>query len=275
MSFPLCDLAYFQRETVLPVEYIEEVEGKTPGFVHGRIRAWSSRIYANLRKRYGNTLPFGQAPPPLTASGTLPPGVSLSGVPVLGSLFVQIQITTPGAVGTAIFSWSSDDGLTWTTGATTSTTPVVLPNTGLSVLFPPLSIYTTDNLYVASAPVPECLLNWIVQLTAWDVMRKHGANTTDPQTTLLANDFTTALADLEKAANSKDGLFDLPAVDDGASAISSGGPLWYTESSPYVSADVAEANGRQNDWCHQGSISDENGGVVVNPWNQGQGGFCP
>ena len=59
-----------------------------------------------------------------------------------------------------------------------------------------------------------------------------------------------ARAEIKEAADSKEGLFDLPTNDAaGDSAIVKAGPRWYSESSPFVSADQQERHGLRED-CH-------------------------
>jgi hypothetical protein len=249
--FPPLALDAFIRRSILPVEYINGVESIAPGFTAAREKAWRSRFDAQLRKRYGvatqgTTLPFGTNAPPLTSSGTLPPSVSLGGTPVVGSIEIVIQITTGGATGTAIFQWSQDAGQTWTSGVVTAAS-VTLTGTGLTANLPAAGTFSTDNIYTAPTPVPEVILGWLTAVLNRDVMRKRGANPNDPQIQLVIDDATTALAELEKAANSRDGLYDLPIVDGQDSAVTTAGPLWYTEASPYAGADVLEQQGRCED----------------------------
>lgn len=65
-----------------------------------------------------------------TGSG---PVVTVTGTP-LGEYDFVIEITTGGAVATAIFRWSSNGGSTWTTGVTTAAT-VLLGATGVTANF--------------------------------------------------------------------------------------------------------------------------------------------
>lgn len=101
-----------------------------------------------------------------------------------------------------------------------------------------------------SAPVPEIVLGWLTAMVTLDVLRKRGINPQDPQATMYAADVDTALAELKEAADSKDGLFDLPSTNtDGSdSAVTTGGPLGYSETSPYVWMTVERNNGRAQDF---------------------------
>lgn len=251
MAFPALDAVGFQRRSVLPTEYVNDVELRAAGFFVQREQAWRSRVYAQLRKRYGrgtraDSLPFGASPSPLVATGTAPPQIILSGVPSLGCIELQIKVTTPGPVGTAVFQWSSDNGVTWTTSVSTAAS-VVLGTTGITAAFG-AGTYSADNLYVAETPVPSTILGWLVALLNVDILRKRGVNADDPQMALLVQEKADALAEVAQAANSQDGLFDLPTNDDGAtSAVTTGGVLSYSESSPFVSADRQEFEGRLED----------------------------
>ena len=242
--FPYLDLAGFQARSLMPATDITTVETVQTGFTVARIAVWSSWINARLRKRYGNSpsagnaLPLGQQPPALVAAGTNPPSLTLTGRPVLGSMQVRIAVQTGGAVGTATFLWSSD-GSTPSLGPLifSSAAPVVLGTTGVSVSCPSGATFSADNVYAAAPPVPETVLGWIVALVTVDLYRKRGVNPQDPQIDLLVKEAERAFAEIKEAADSKEGLFDLPASEDVDSAVTTGGPMGYSEQSPYVWAD--------------------------------------
>jgi hypothetical protein len=259
MTFPALDLGGFTRRSIIPAEYIQLVEGFAPGFTQQRIIARTSRLYAQLRKRYGASdngtgsgIPWGGSPASFDISGTAPPLAVLSGVPTVGSLQVLVQITLGGPLGTAQFQISIDNGASQLATAVPTAATYVIPGTGLTVAFP-AGTYSTDNVYSAPTPVPEAVLGWLTDLVSVDVMKKRGANSNDPAMGELIAAANTALAECEQAANSKEGLFDLPVDDSGGSDIRTGGPLFYTETSPYVSADIAEFIGTQQDYCRNGT----------------------
>ena len=230
--FPYIDLAGLKRRSFLRPNYFDDVETETPGFTAQSIATHSSSINSRLRKRYGQLLPFGQTPPALIPSGTTPPAVALQGRPTLGSFLVVITITFPGPLGTAVFSWSSNGGITnVATGVPTAPT-VLLGNTGMSAVFPAGS-YDTTNVYAAAPPVPETILRWVTTLVTHDVLRRHGVNTLDPLMAGLVEEVKVVQSEIEEAANSQTGLFDLPVSEDEQSAIGTGGPLAYSEQSPY------------------------------------------
>jgi len=93
------------------------------------------------------------------------------------------------------------------------------------------------------APVPELVLGWLVALVTLDAYVRRGVNPSDESFELVKAAAELALADLKEAADGENGLFDLPArentTEDG---ITRGGPLVYSEASPWDWTDVqAEA----------------------------------
>jgi hypothetical protein len=233
MSFPYIDLLGVQRRSFLRPSYFNDVEQQSKGFTVQSIASNSSSINSRLRKRYGKFLPFGQSAPALLPSGLTPPTVTLTGRPTLGSYLVQIQITTVGALGAAIFKWSSDGGVTWTSDVLTAA-QVTLGSTGMAALFSDVGTYDTSNAYSAAPPVPETILRWITILVTADVFRRHGVNPNDPIMQGLVDEVKQVRAEIEEAANSQTGLFDLPFSEDEPSAVTTGGPRGYSEASPYT-----------------------------------------
>lgn len=252
MSFSAIDLLGFKLRTVMPDSDVAALEGKNPGWLQQNLNSWTSRIYAQLRKRYGNgapgagdSLPLGQQPPALEAQGTLPPALTLTGRPVLGSMIVLVKVPTPGPLGTAAIAWSRDNGVIWSPPIV-SAASIVLTGTGLTLVMAS-DTYSADNTYAAATPIPETVLQWITILTTWDAYQKRGRNPQDPLIVDLKDDRARVLAEVLEASNSKDGLYDLPVSEDLDSAVTTGGPLFYSESSPFVSADRQEAEGRLED----------------------------
>jgi len=247
---PYLDLAGYERRTSLVPEDVDYVASRYPGYVERRIARGSSWINARLQKRY--RVPLGQEAPELLSFGTTPPLVVLTGRPTLGCLDMSLQITTPGPLGTAVFQWSPDGGESWTTGVSTAAT-VPLGTTGLVATFP-AQTYAVDNLYTSSTPVPEVALGWLVALVDVDVWKRRGTNPQDPAIALATTDRDAAVAEITEAANSDTGLFELPTIDtQGDSAVNHGGPLFYSEASPFVSADLQEEQGRAEDFAGTGT----------------------
>jgi hypothetical protein len=87
----------------------------------------------------------------LTATGTTPPAVTVSGTTKYSDQ-LRVEITTGGARGTAVFRYSFDGGSNWAeSGIVTAATYALLtPNgdaSGLTLAFP-VGTYATDNVYV-------------------------------------------------------------------------------------------------------------------------------
>lgn len=97
-------------------------------------------------------------------------------------------------------------------------------------------------------PPPEILIGWIVDLVSLDVMRKRGINPQDPFLETLVANGDAAKAEIEEAANSETGLFDLPSNNTiENSNVTTGGPLGYSETSPYKWMDLEARQGRFED----------------------------
>lgn len=230
------------------------VENENPGFTAQAIATESSWINGRLRKRYGrhsgraNSLPLGQSPPLLLATGTNPPALMLNGTPILGSLQIGVTITTGGVVGVAVFKYTIDGGVTYTTNVT-SAAQVPLAGTGMVLQMPTAAgnTFSTDNVYAAATPVPEIVLSWLTTLVTHKLMRKRGMNPQDPIIELLVADVQRVHDEIKEAADSKDGLFDLPTSEDEDSAVTTGGPAGCSQTSPYVWQDVERAIGVAQD----------------------------
>lgn len=256
---PYLDKQGFRNRSVMADGEILLVENDSPGFLATRIAMRSSYINGRLRKRYGNagsplgnSLPFGQTAPALIAQGTNPPNVTLTGRPILGCMQFQIIITTGGALGSAAFKWSSDNGVTFTSGVLTAAT-VTLGSTGVIANFS-TGTYSTDNSYASDTCVPEIVLSWLTVLVTDDMYRKRGRDPQDPAMADLKEDVVTALAEIKEAADGDTGLFDLPSSEDTDSAVTTGGPLGYSEASPYVWTDIEARRGREEDYNGGGTL---------------------
>jgi hypothetical protein len=66
---PYLDLIGFRALTVMPGEFVDELEARQPGWILAQLASWSASINARLRKRYPN-LPFA-APYPDAVCGWL------------------------------------------------------------------------------------------------------------------------------------------------------------------------------------------------------------
>lgn len=103
-----------------------------------------------------------------------------------------------------------------------------------------------------AAPVPGIVKLWLARIVTFEAYKRRGWDPTDEQAQQISEDNATARDEIKEAANAVDGLFDLPLRQDTtASGISKGGPLSYSEASPYVAFD------RQGDVARN---EDSNGG---------------
>lgn len=104
-----------------------------------------------------------------------------------------------------------------------------------------------------SAPYPEIILLWLTQLVTYDCIRKRGVNPADPAAEAYKADCERALEEVKEASEGDVGMFDLPSPEEGASNVTTGGPMGYTETSPYVNLDIERAAGRAEDQAKTGS----------------------
>ena len=86
-----------------------------------------------------------------------------------------------------------------------------------------------------AAPVPEIVLSWLVRVVTLDAYLRRGFDPSSKQDQEIIKAATDAKAEVKEAADSKDGLWDLPLREDaqGTSGVAAGGPLGYAEASPY------------------------------------------
>lgn len=82
---------------------------------------------------------------------------------------------------------------------------------------------------------PEVVLGWITDIVTFYAYKKRGYNPSAEQDSDIKDDAKRALEEVKEAANSKDGLFDLPLkeVESLASGVTRGEPIGYSEASPY------------------------------------------
>jgi hypothetical protein len=280
VSFPYEDLAGFKARTTMPSGDVDILEENSPGFIAQCIATESSWINGRLRKRYGNAnvnsgayagygdtgqavgngLPWGQIPPALIPAGTsAPQGLQMVGRPILGSLMIALAVTTPGPIGTAVFKYTINGGVTYTTGLAPVALPGVVPlvGTGMSLQVPVGSIWQADNQYAAATPVPEIILKWLNALVTLAAYRRRGFNPNDPAGDLIVQAAVEAKKEVLEAADSKSGLIDIPVSEDLDSAVTTGGPLGTSDASPYAWQNRQAARGRSQDcqWFNRGSWS--------------------
>lgn len=99
-----------------------------------------------------------------------------------------------------------------------------------------------------ASPVPGKVIEWLLAGVTLAAYLKLGVDPLDAQIADIKEAATTADAELLEAANSETGLFDLPLrADTTATGISKGGPMSYSEASPYVHNDVRGTAGKADD----------------------------
>lgn len=104
------------------------------------------------------------------------------------------------------------------------------------------------------APYVPALEQWLCAIVGLRAFLKKGVRQTDEQFQQVVKDDTTARAEIKEAADSVAGLFDLPLRSDNTtSAITKGGPLAYSEASPYVGFDAQASIGRGEDQSGRGT----------------------
>ena len=88
----------------------------------------------------------------------------------------------------------------------------------------------------ASDSPPIVVQGWLARLVTPKIYLKRGVDNTDAQIVAVQDDAKEAVSEIAEAANSKDGLYELPLRQDapGGQGITRGAPLVYTETSPYV-----------------------------------------
>lgn len=105
------------------------------------------------------------------------------------------------------------------------------------------------------APFPAVVEMWVVRVVTPRIWSKRGVNATDEQWQAVAKDDTDARAEIALAANGEVGLYDLPLRQDklDESGIAKGGPLAYSEQSPYVGFSLQAEHAVQEDGAGRGT----------------------
>jgi hypothetical protein len=152
-------------------------------------------------------------------------------------------------LGVATFKVSLDAGQTFSAPTLISNSAPQSIGAGLSINWQtsPAPVWTVDNIYQASTPVPQIVLAWLTTLVTLRAYRKRGVNPQDPQIDLLVKEAEQVRLEIKEAADSKDGLFDLPTNDDQDSAITTGGPRGHSDASPYAWQDRQAVRGYSQD----------------------------
>ena len=91
-----------------------------------------------------------------------------------------------------------------------------------------------------AAPTPPIILRWLNKLATREAYHARGYNPSSKEDQVAIEDAANRIeVELKEAADSKDGLFELPLrADNASSGVAVGGPLSYSETSPYKWTDV-------------------------------------
>jgi phage gp36-like protein len=106
------------------------------------------------------------------------------------------------------------------------------------------------------APYPTVVQEWLAHIVSWRCYLKRGVNSLDSEAAEYKAQHDQALKEIEEAANSEVGLFELPLVqsDPDGSGVVRGGPMSYSEQSPYVWTDSQAQVGRDEDSQGGGTV---------------------
>lgn len=85
-----------------------------------------------------------------------------------------------------------------------------------------------------AAPVPLTVRRWLARIVTRELMLKRGIDPLDQQWAAYVDAAKQAEAEIKEAADAEKGLFDLPLRQDTTATGIQGGPLGYSEASPYV-----------------------------------------
>jgi len=99
-----------------------------------------------------------------------------------------------------------------------------------------------------AAPVPDTVTNWLQQIVTFELYLARGVDPADQSIEHIKEAHDTAKKEVADAAGAEDNRWDLPLREDAdGTAITKGGPLAYTETSPYVAFDLQREIGRGED----------------------------
>lgn len=106
-----------------------------------------------------------------------------------------------------------------------------------------------------TAPYPLILGDWLSAIVSHFSYLKRGVSSLDDQAKEYRDQHDVALKEMEEAANSETGLFELPLrADLDANAVTRGNPISYTEAGPYVWTDVQVDAARDEDSNRSGTF---------------------
>lgn len=104
-----------------------------------------------------------------------------------------------------------------------------------------------------ASPYPIAVKGWLARIVTVRAFLKRGIDPNDQQFQEIKADCDAAIAEIKEAADSNEGLFDLPLrANTNATGITRGGPFGYSESSPYAWTDVQALEGYADDAAGRG-----------------------
>jgi hypothetical protein len=88
-------------------------------------------------------------------------------------------------------------------------------------------------------PVPTIVLAWLAKIVTPAIYKKRGWNPSSEEDQDILKGAENARAEAKEAADSNEGLFELPLRQDlpGTTGVQFGGPLGYSEADPYTWTD--------------------------------------
>lgn len=105
-----------------------------------------------------------------------------------------------------------------------------------------------------TAPYPEAVKTWCARIVTQICWERRGYDPTDQSMERSVRASDMAREEIKEAANSNEGLFDLPLrADTTTTGIAKGAPLSYSEASPYVGFSKQRVSGRVEDVDGDGS----------------------
>ena len=106
-----------------------------------------------------------------------------------------------------------------------------------------------------ATPYPAVLKEWVTHIVSLRAYLKRGVSSLDEQFGEYKAQHDRALGEVQEAADSDGGLFDLPLrADTTATGIEQGFPRAYSEQSPYAWTDEQAAVGRAEDDAGTGTL---------------------
>jgi phage gp36-like protein len=107
---------------------------------------------------------------------------------------------------------------------------------------------------VPFAATPEAVRGWLAKIVTLRCWQRRGFDPTDQSLVHAIDEAKVAKSEVEEAANGNTGLIELALADAAhASGVSRGGPLVYSESSPYAWTDMQRDAGVQEDTWGRGT----------------------